>query len=98
MSTPTNATLASSLQQANQLAAKLKEQVAAREASVKQAHDLLHAKADEIKALNDQLQSGDVELKDMQSEITTNFSTLQELGGLLDSQHEQLNAVLTASS
>ena len=95
---PSAATLASSLQQANALAAKLKEQVAAREASVKQAHDLLTTKAEEIKALNQQLQDGDVQIHDLQDEITDNFTTLQDYTKLLDAQASQLSDVLASST
>lgn len=98
MSTPTNSSLAGTLQQANAMAAKLKEQVAAREAAVKQAHDLLTAKANEIKALNEQLENGDAELKDLHAEITGNFTTLQDYTKLLDTQHQQLSDVLSSAS
>ncbi len=94
----TQASLAASLSQANALANKLKEQVAAREAAVKQAHDLLTSKDEEIKALNKQLQDGDVQLHDLQGEIETNFSTLQDYTKLLDSQAQQLTEVLSSSS
>lgn len=96
--TPSAATLASSLQQANALAAKLKDQIAAREAAAKQAHDLLTSKAEEIKALNQQLQAGDVQIHDLQDEIQNNFSTLQDYTKLLDAQASQLGDVLSSTT
>lgn len=84
--------------EANALASKLKEQVAAREAAVKQAHDLLTIKAEEIKALNKQLHNGDVQIHDLQGEIEGNFSTLQDYTKLLDSQAQQLTDVVGCSS
>jgi len=96
--TQSNASLADSLKQANDLAAKLKEQVAAREAQIKQMHDLLTTKATEIEQYNKMLQDGDAELGDLQEEITSNHSTLLDYGKLLDAQQAQLNEVLSSSS
>ena len=96
--TAPSTSLASSLQQANALANKLKEQVAAREAAVKQAHDLLTSKADEVKALNKQLQDGDAQLHDLRGEIESNFSALTDYTKLLDAQAQQLSDVLSSSS
>lgn len=95
---PSQATLAANLKQATDLAAKLKDQVAAREGAIKQAHDLLTKKAEEIEALHKQVQDGDAELHDLQDTISGHSASISEYASLLDAQQQQLQDVLAASS
>ena len=97
-SAPAPASLATSLKQATDLAQKLKDQVAAREGAIKQAHDLLTQKAAEIEALHKQVQDGDSELSELQDTIGSHAATATEYAKLLDAQQKQLEDVLAGNA